>query len=492
MGADAAAVNLLVLILVPLAGGLATTLLMPLRRSLATAIGLLTALATGVLALGVSTDDSVAIGGQALVGSDVVRLVALGWAAGALVLGLLEVEIGRRRVVTGPAMLALSVGVLALSIDDPATAFEILAGGGVAAVLTPSLSGWVAGLDDPWRLRTAIRGSWAVIGSSLLAIAIIAWAASPAGPLRNGPPVGDPDTRAAAGLALLGIVTAVVVRTGLIPAHVWAARFIEGVSPLAVPAALVWGSTTFLLVALSWVQSAVGPATAGGFELGLITLVGVASILLGGLAATVHDDVEHVLGYSILQDMGLAVLAFASLHNEAAEAAQTWLIASAMLKTALAAWIAAARSTFGVHRLVDLRGWVRASPPLAVAFGLIGLGAVGLPGMAIFGSRLALITGAISGPLVSIVFLTALAPVVYLGRIFLAGFGPSTAAVAAAASPRPRWSGGRASGWSGRHVREIARALPAELISNRAPLVALGVLVLAVMAFGFAVAGVRA
>jgi len=485
-------VNLLALILVPLLGGLASVLLMPLRRTLATSVGLATALLTAVLALGVTSDDAVALGGQALVGSNLVRVVALGWSLGTLALGLLELEIGRRRVVTGPALLALAVGVLALAIDDATTAFAALAAGGVGAVVVPSLVGWVHGREDPWRLRTAFRGSWAVIGSSLLAIVVVAWAASPAGPLRNGPPVGDPAARAAAGLALLGIVAAVAIRTGLIPAHVWAARFIEGVSPLAVPAALVWGSAAFLLVALGWGQVAVGPGTQGDLERAAITLVGVASILLGGLAAMLHDDVEHVLGYSILQDMGLAVLAFASLHTEAADAARNWLIASAMLKTAFAAWVAAARSTFGVHRLVDLRGWVAGSPPLAAGLGLIALGAVGLPGMAIFSARVALVEGALTGPLGTLVVLAALTPIVYLGRIIVVGLGRPGPAIAGAASSRPRWSGGRAAGWSGGSAREIARAFPAELRANRAPLVALGVLVLAALGFGVAAGGAAA
>ncbi|HEV2005848.1 MAG TPA: proton-conducting transporter membrane subunit [Candidatus Limnocylindrales bacterium] len=484
--------NLLALILVPLLGGLANVLLMPLQRTLATSIGLGTALLTALLALGVTSNDAVALGGQALVGSNLVRVVALGWSLGTLALGLMEVEIGRRRVVTGPALLALAVGVLALAIDDATTSFAALAAGGVGAIVVPSLAGWVHGREDPWRLRTAIRGSWAVIGSSLLAIVVVAWAASPAGPLRDGPPIGDPAARAAAGLALLGIVAAVAIRTGLIPAHVWAARFIEGVSPLAVPAALVWGSGVFLLVALGWGQVAVGPGTQGDLERVAITLVGVASILLGGLAATLHDDVEHVLGYSILQDMGLAVLAFASLHTEAADAARNWLIASAMLKTALAAWVAAARSTFGVHRLVDLRGWVSGSPPLAVGLGLIALGAVGLPGMAIFSARLDLVGGVLTGPLGTLVVLAALTPILYLGRIVVVGLGRPGPAVMGAASPRPRWTGGRAAGWSSGSVRSIARAIPAELRANRAPLIALGVLVLAAIGFGVAVGGAAA
>ena len=56
-----------------------------------------------------------------------------------------------------------------------------------------------------------------------------------------------------------------------------------------------------------------------------------------------HDDIEHVLGYSILADAGVAVLAFASLEPDAAASARNWLVASATIKTALAAWAAVIR-----------------------------------------------------------------------------------------------------------------------------------------------------
>jgi Proton-conducting membrane transporter len=480
-------VIILAVIVVALGGGLATILLTPLRRPLARAVGIVTALATALLAAGIPIADT---GGAVLTGTDLLRLLAVDWAFGTLVLGLLEVEIGRQVVVTGPALVGLAVAVLALAVQDPATAFAALAGGGLTAILIPSLRGWMEGRSDPARLRTAIRGTWAVLASGLIGVAVIAWAASPVGPLANGPPAGDPGMQSAAGLALLGIVAAVAIRAGAIPAHVWAARFIEGVSPLAVPAGLVWGPATFTLVALGWAQVAVGPATTGGIERAIIVAVALASILLGGLAAIIHDDLEHVLGYSILQDAGVAILAFASLHTEAADAAADWLIASAMLKTALAAWVAGMRSTFGAHRLADLRGWMRRSPGLAVAFGFIAVGAVGVPGMALFAARVALVDGVVGGIAGTLLLLVALTPIVYLGRILAVGTGPATAAVAAAPSPRPSWSGGREPGWSGRPIRVIVRALPAELRANRVPILAVGVLVLAVMGFGVAVGGV--
>jgi len=482
--------NPLILPLLALAGGLMATLLQPYRRVWASWIGVATAVAAAIVALGITADQAVSIGDADLAGSDLLRLVAFGWASGIAILGAIEIASGRPRAVAGPALLGLAVGAFALSIDDPATAFAALGGGGVAAILVPTLTGWAHGREDPWRIRTALRGMWAIVGSGLLGIAVVAWAASPVGPLGNGSVAGSDEMRAASSLALLGIVAAVVVRAGLIPAHVWAARFIESVSPLAVPAALIWGSACFMLVSLGWAQVAVGPETTGVVERDLIILVGIASIAFGGLAAMVHDDLEHVLGYSMLQDGGVAILAFASLHTQAADAAHDWLLASAMLKSAFAAWVAVMRSTFGAHRLADLRGWIRASPVLALALGVIGVGAVGVPGMALFTARVVLIDGVFGGLLGSILFLAAMTPIVYLGRIAVIGTGPASAAVAAAPSARPHWSGGRASGWSGRPILGIARAVPEELRANRAPLVAAAVLVLAALGFGYAAIGV--
>src|SRR5204862_3690940 len=112
----------------------------------------------------------------------------------------------------------------------------------------------------------------------------------------------DQATQLGLGLALLVMVAAVAIRCGLIPLHVWAARFMEGVSPLAIPAAFAWGSAAFVLIALDWSQVALTPGAVGDVERLLIVFVAMVSVVLGGLAAMVHDDVEHVLGYSILQD----------------------------------------------------------------------------------------------------------------------------------------------------------------------------------------------
>jgi formate hydrogenlyase subunit 3/multisubunit Na+/H+ antiporter MnhD subunit len=443
------------------------------------------------LALGLPPDESVVVGDVGFVGTPLVRAVSIGWSAGLAVLGLLELAIGGRPTVVGPGLLGLAVAALALATRDAASSVAALAAGGVAGVLVPGLGGWLDGPSSSARLATTSRGALAVLGSGLLGLAAIAWGASAAGPLGGADIVGaSPDARLALGLALLAMVVAVAIRSGLIPFHVWAARFMEGVSPLAIPAAFAWGTAVFILAALDWSEIALGPEAAGGVERLLIIGLGFVSLILGGLAAMFHDDIEHVLGYSILQDAGLAVLAFASLELSAASAAADWLVASATIKTALAAWAAVVRATYGGHRLADLAGWARHSPALGLSFAAILIAAVGLPGMALFDARSTLITGSLPGIGSFLALLVTLMPAIYLGRIGLAGLSPMTAAIAGGPSAQPTWSGGRAAGWSPGPWLEVVRAIPAELRANRTPLMTLGVLLLAAMALVTAMGGV--
>ena len=124
-----------------------------------------------------------------------------------------------------------------------------------------------------------------------------------------------------------------------------------------------------------------------------------------------------------------------------------------------------------------------------MAFAVILVAAVALPGFSMWDARVSLIDGAIPGLGAILAVVAAAMPAIYLGRIGVAGIAPITSAVAAGASGRPRWSGGRAVGWSEGSIGSAIRAVPAELRLNRAPLAALGVVALAAMALATAVGG---
>ena len=481
--------TLLALIVAALGTGFTTMLVSDRPRRVSLLVGLAGSLVVLLIAFALPAEESVVIGDIAIVVTPVVRAMTVAWSATVAVLGLIELGVGGRPTVVGPSLLGLAVAAMALATRDAASSVAALAAGSVAGVVIPGLHGWLEG-PTPGRLATTHRGVLAVLGSALLALIVIAWGASAAGPLGGGIGLDPaPGSQVALGLALLAIVAAVAIRCGLIPVHVWAARFMEGVSPLAIPAAFAWGSAAFVLAALDWSQVALGPDAAGNPERLLIISLGLASVVLGGLAAMFHDDIEHVLGYSILADAGVAVLAFASLEPAAAAAARNWLVASATVKTAFAAWCGVVRATYGGHRLADLGGWARHSPLLGIAFGGILVAAIGLPGMALFDARSGLIAGSMPGIGTVLALLVTAMPAVYLGRIALAGVAPISAAVGGGPSGRPKRTRGQAAGWSGVPMRQALLALPAEARANRAPLTALGVLALALMALATSIGG---
>lgn len=480
---------LLALIGVAGGGGVAAMLVGRSRPGVGAVVGVATALAVIALTIAMPAEDSVGIGTSRLILTDLVRSLAVVWAACAVVLALLELGIGTSGT-TGPGLLALAVAVAALAATDPLTSFAALAAGGLAGIVVPGAVRVAGGSGTAVRVQTLARGTFAFLAAGLLAIGVVAWGASPIGPIGGGPFAGVGEGRIALGVGLLGMVGAVALRTGLIPLHVWAARFMEGVTPLAIPAAFAWGGVAFVVTGLTWSQVTIGPAVvAGGAERLIIVAVALTSIVFGGLAALIHDDVEHILGYSILQDAGVAVLAFATLGTEEVAAARTWLVASATAKTALAAWVAVTRASFGEHRLAELGGWARRAPSLGVAFGLLWLAAVGLPGTALFDARMTLVFGALPGLLGVVVLVVALTPLGYLGRIAGAGIAPVSGAVSGVPPSTFRLAGQRAGGWQRTSARHLARAVPVGIRENRVPFLAGGVVVLGAIALVVSLAG---
>ncbi|TAJ98852.1 MAG: hypothetical protein EPO36_14105 [Chloroflexota bacterium] len=481
--------SVLLLAALTIPGGLAAFLTFG-RPRVGLAIGGLTSILAIVVAASIGPHDAAPLVGTVVSGSDGLRTVALTWAAGIALLGLADVLVGSGGATLGPSLMGLGTGVLALSVADAGIGFALLTAGGMATALGPLA--WLHGAaPDVALLGLRLLRPLAVAG--FLGLAAVAWGASALGPFVAGDPLGgsDPALEIATGLGLLVVVTAVVIRMGAIPAHVWASRLAEAMPVAAVPATLGWGAAGFALVALAWVDVTIAPAAAPLFaERGLIALVAATSVLLGGLAAILHDDLEHILGYSIVQDAGIALLAFSEIRPDLALAGRDWLIGMVAVKSGLAAWVLVTRSTFGARRLSELRGWARSSPVLGLTFAVVALGVVGLPGMATFGARGLLTESAVASPFDLFVLAAAFAPIVYLGRIAVAGLDRMSDAVLAAEGTRPRLRGIRPAGWSAASVAVVARAVPAAIRANRFVIAAATALLVAVIGLGVATAGI--
>jgi hypothetical protein len=112
--------------------------------------------------------------------------------------------------------------------------------------------------------------------------------------------------------------------------------------------------------------------------------------------------------------------------------------------------------------------------------------------MAAFEARGALTELALPAPFDVFVLLAAFAPVVYLGRILVAGLDRMSEPVRSARSTRPSLRGLRPGGWTSVPVAATARAVPAAVRENRFAIAAATAVLTAVVGLAVATAGLGA
>ena len=211
----------------------------------------------------------------------------------------------------------------------------------------------------------------------------------------------------------------------------------------------------------------------GGPGPALVIVVAAATLVLGAVGAWLQDDLEHVVGYSIVQDAGFVLLGLAVGGSAAHEATRSWLLILVAAKTAFATWAIVVQGRFHTARLPELDGWVRRSPLLGVALVGIVVATLGLPGLLAWNVRSSLVQGATGGPLRYVLLAAGLAR----SRTTAAWRSSGSAGPASSADVRAERSAG-----SGGAVRVGDRRRARRLAElNRAPISAGLVLILVVL-----------
>ena len=201
------------------------------------------------------------------------------------------------------------------------------------------------------------------------------------------------------GFAYLGFAVAVAIRFGAIPFHFWAARLADAAPEVTLPMLMAWGPAAFAIVALAWADQSVAPLVLPlTAERVAVVAVGAVSAVLGMVAAWIQDDLEHVVGYTIIADAGIAILGLAALDPAAWEPARTWILVFVTVRSAFAAWAVAVRGAFGTRRISELGGWAARAPILGLTLVVIAVAAVGWPGFVAWDARAALVDLTIAGP----------------------------------------------------------------------------------------------
>lgn len=466
---------------------------------LSIAIAIVGLAAAAIAASTIKSGESFAIGGGDLVGSGYLRLFLVLGSVVSLILAILGVATTSHRNAPGVLLGGIGAAGLSLALGDARIAVIAATAGGLLGILVTVV--------PPATARGVVvagRELRALAIAGVLAILATAWLGRPLEQVAAEPAVF--------GLAYLGFATAVAIRFGAIPFHFWAARLADAAPEITLPMLMAWGPAAFAVVALTWADQSVAPLLLPlSVERAIVVAIGAVSVVLASLAALIQDDLEHVVGYTIISDAGVAILGLAVLDPEAWEPARTWVIVFVMVRSAFAAWAVAMRGAFGTRRIDELRGWIVRAPILTIAFAVIVAAAVGwpalagMPGLVSWQVRASLIDLTLDGVLVVAVMAGALAQVAVYARLIWMGLGKPSDAVRHGTSERPRWPAALPSrpmvGRSGTerafermsHVLsgalDVMWVVPAALRLNRVLIASLLVLVLSGMAFGVAAGG---
>jgi NADH-quinone oxidoreductase subunit N len=379
------------------------------RERLATGIGIAVLALSVIAAAIIKPGQSIAIGASGIATTEYLRVFLMLAAMAALLMAVVGEATERRRDAPVVALGILATCALALSLPDARIAVLAATAGGAFGAL-------VALVPDAGRtgatVGTRVLRATAVAGT--MAIAATAWIGRDLSELAAQPIVF--------GLAYLAFALAVAIRFGAIPAHTWAARLTDAVPETTLPLVTAIAPAALAIVALAWADASVAPLALDLTSVRFVVLaVAIASIILASIAALIQDDIEHIVGYAIVGDAGVVLLAVAALDPAAWAPARTWILAFIVARSAFAAWAAATRATFGTGRLLDLRGWAVRAPILAVILAIVVVASIGLPGLAAAEARGQLITLVLDGPVAYVVMLGTLSPLLYYGRLFAIG-----------------------------------------------------------------------
>ena len=416
--------SLLPFVLVTTVGAVLALLLRSNER-VATGIAVGGLVGAAVTALAISPGQSVVIGEAGIATTEYLRLFLVLGATVGLLLVVVGQAVGSPRDAGAVTLGVLATSALALSLPDARIAvLAATAGGGFGALVTLVPTGGRVGATVGTRVLRA------TVVAGTMAVAATAWIGRDLTDLAAQPVVF--------GLAYLAFALAVAIRFGAIPLHSWAARLTDTVPESTLPLVTAWAPAAFAIVALAWADASIAPLLVDLDAVRFVVLaIAITSIVLASVAALIQDDIEHVVGYAIIGDAGVILLAIAALDPAAWAPARTWILAFVVARSAFAAWAAATRLVFSTGRVTDLRGWAIRSPALGVILVMVVVASVGVPGLAAFDARAAIVGLAIDGPLGALVLLGALTPLLYYGRLLLVGVGRPEGVAAGGRSLRP-------------------------------------------------------
>lgn len=178
-----------------------------------------------------------------------------------------------------------------------------------------------------------------------------------------------------ADIGLLLIAIGALAKSAQVPLHFWLPRAMAAPTPVSAylhSAAMVAAGVFLigryypLMMQVDWL-------------LDIFLFIGFASMLVGGIIALTRNILKQVLAYSTISQYGYVVFMFGMGGEYGIKGASFYVLAHAIVKSALFLTAGAVTEATGKKTLSDLGGLRKSMPLLALGSGLAAAGLIALP-----------------------------------------------------------------------------------------------------------------
>ena len=210
------------------------------------------------------------------------------------------------------------------------------------------------------------------------------------------------------------MITGLAFKVSAAPMHVWTPDVYEG-SPSPVVAFFSAAPKLAMMVVFANVLFTLFGDALDDWQ-AILAIIAGASMIVGSFGALLQNNLKRLLGYSSIANMGYALVPVAAGAELGAPAILIFMVIYTIGTLGMFAGVLAMRRKGGmVEDVSELSGLVRTHPVIAVALSALVFSVAGIPPLAGFFGKLAVIEAGLQADLLPLVILLIVASVVSLG-----------------------------------------------------------------------------
>ena len=214
------------------------------------------------------------------------------------------------------------------------------------------------------------------------------------------------------GLVLM--ITGLAFKVSAAPMHVWTPDVYEGAPTPVVAFFSAAPKMAMMIVFANLLFTAFGDKLADWQA--IIAIISGASMLVGSFGALLQTNIKRLLGYSSIANMGYALIPVAAGADLGAPALLVFMTIYVIAALGMFAGVLTMRRRGGmVEDIHELSGLVQSRPGITLALTVIIFSIAGIPPLAGFFAKLAVIEAGLQAGLLPLVILLVIASVVSLG-----------------------------------------------------------------------------